>query len=461
MEANKPIATNIYDKTSFQISEQITKNYSTSFYSATRFFDRETQLAIFGIYGFVRYADEIVDTFHDFDKARLLQKFEDDYYDAINQGISLNPVLQAFQLTVKKYNITDNYVQAFLQSMKNDLNKTQYENREEIENYIFGSADVVGLMCLKVFCNRDESLFQKLKKPAMKLGSAFQKVNFLRDIRFDTEDLGRNYFPDLTQSKLTDDIKKNIIEDIQNDFDEALVGINALPQNCKLAVTIAYCYYLELLAEIKKTPVERIMTERIRVSNYKKAYLIGKAFILNKLNHQTIPTEQVILVNDNDEEIGTMEKMEAHRKAQLHRAVSVFLFNKKGEWLLQQRAKEKYHSNRLWSNTCCTHPLPGETNIEAANRRLMEEMGMSCDLKKIFSFTYYEALDNELTEHELDHVFVGVTEDLPEINPSEVMDYKFINYAELRDEIDRNADKYTVWFRKIVEKVHEQSQQSN
>lgn len=270
----------LFEETSFNISEQVTKNYSTSFYSATRFFDAESRQAIFSIYGFVRFADEIVDTFHEYDKATLLQKFENDYYDAIKQGISLNPVLHSFQMTVKKYRITDDLVQAFLRSMRYDLEKTEYANRAEIDDYIFGSADVVGLMCLKVFCNGNDCQYQELKHAAMKLGSAFQKVNFLRDLKNDVENLGRCYFPNVGKSSFDEYAKSLIIDEIQNDFDEAYKGIQQLPKNAKLPVLIAYTYYLALLHKIKRTPAERIMTERIRVSNLQKTLLIGNAYLL-------------------------------------------------------------------------------------------------------------------------------------------------------------------------------------
>jgi phytoene/squalene synthetase len=270
----------LFEQTSFNISEQVTKSYSTSFYSATRFFDAESRQAIFSIYGFVRFADEIVDTFHQYDKATLLQKFENDYYDAIKQGISLNPVLHSFQITVKKYCITDDLVQAFLRSMKYDLEKTEYTNRAEIDDYIFGSADVVGLMCLKVFCNGNDCQFQELKHAAMKLGSAFQKVNFLRDLKNDVENLGRSYFPNLGKNSFDEHTKNLIIQEIQNDFDDAYKGIQQLPKNAKLPVLIAYTYYLELLHKIKQTPAERIMTDRIRVSNFQKTLLIGNAYLL-------------------------------------------------------------------------------------------------------------------------------------------------------------------------------------
>lgn len=168
--------------------------------------------------------------------------------------------------------------------------------------------------------------------------------------------------------------------------------------------------------------------------------------------------DQVILVDENDREIGVMEKMEAHHKAQLHRAVSVFVFNSRGEWLLQQRAKEKYHSGSLWSNACCTHPLPGESTEEAAHRRLEEEMGMDCPLSHLFSFVYKEKLDNELTEYEYDHVFIGNTDVLPKPNPDEVENYKYVSFAELEEDIMQNPDNYTVWFRIITAQVYDHLQ---
>ena len=163
--------------------------------------------------------------------------------------------------------------------------------------------------------------------------------------------------------------------------------------------------------------------------------------------------ERVVLVDENDREIGTMPKMEAHQKAVLHRAISVFILNKKGEWLLQRRALSKYHSSGLWSNAACTHPRPNETYLEAANRRLKEEMGMECELTDLFNFIYKEKLDNELTEHELDHVFIGYSEEIPNFNAEEVCDYKYINFGELKKEIHEKPDKYTFWFKHVFENV--------
>lgn len=274
----------LFNEISFKTSRLITHKYSTSFSLATRLFDSETREAIYSIYGFVRVADEIVDTFHGYDKAYLLEKFENDYYDAVNLGISTNPVLQSFQTTVKKYDIPNDYVRAFIQSMKADLDVSKYNTREQMNEYVYGSADVVGLMCLKVFCKEDEELFKLLEIPAMKLGSAFQKVNFLRDLKDDTENLGRNYFPELTYTELTENVKLLLIEDIENDFEIALQGIKMLPGRSKLAVLIAYYYYQNLLRKIKSTPARTILNSRIRVSNTRKIRTLIKASIYYKLD---------------------------------------------------------------------------------------------------------------------------------------------------------------------------------
>jgi len=273
----------LYNSTSYKISELVTKEYSTSFFSASSLLDDSIKKHIFNIYGFVRFADEIVDTFHDFDKKCLLEKFENDYYEAINIGISLNPVLHAFHLTVNEFNIPDEYVQEFLNSMKLDLDKKQYKSKLEIEKYIYGSADVVGLMCLKVFCNGNNHLFEQLKPMAIKLGSAFQKVNFLRDLKNDIENLNRNYFPELGNNNFNENTKSIIIKDIENDFKIAFQGIKLLPDNSKLAVFTAYNYYIELLKKIKKTPAQKIFSQRIRISNSRKILLVLKSGIMYKL----------------------------------------------------------------------------------------------------------------------------------------------------------------------------------
>lgn len=271
-----------YDKTSFEISRLITRSFSTSFYSATGILEKDIREGIFSIYGFVRLADEIVDSFHDHDKDYLLNKFESDYYDALKHGISLNPVLHSFQRTVKKYHISSEHVDFFLSSMKKDLLKKEYSDLNETKDYIYGSADVIGLMCLRVFCKGDDKLYRELEKPAMSLGSAFQKVNFLRDLRDDMEVLGRRYFSYVGES-LSEPVKKQIIADIKNDFDNALTGLKKLPENPKLAVYIAYSYYLTLLKKIEQTPAKSIMEKRIRISNATKFYILAKAILYNKL----------------------------------------------------------------------------------------------------------------------------------------------------------------------------------
>ena len=274
----------IFIDTSYKISKLITKNYSTSFYLSTCLLDKKNQDAIFSIYGFVRFADEIVDTFHEYDKKLLLDKFEQDYYESINLGISLNPVLNSFQNTVKKYKIEDTHIQSFLKSMKYDLTIKDYKNQSEIDNYIYGSADVVGLMCLRVFCDGNLQLYDELEFFAKKLGSAFQKVNFLRDLKSDIENLNRNYFPNIKNNKFDENNKKEIIEDIENDFKTALIGIKKLPKKSKLAVLIAFYYYKNLLHKIKNTSAKKIIKTRIRISNFKKFLLLLKAIINYKLN---------------------------------------------------------------------------------------------------------------------------------------------------------------------------------
>ena len=271
-----------FNKLASKISEEVTKSYSTSFYSAARLFGSDIRDGIFSIYGFVRLADEIVDSFHDYDKAYLLDKYISDYYESLESGISLNPVLQSFQKTVKKYNISGDHVNSFLASMKRDLTQNVYSDRDEANEYIYGSADVVGLMCLKVFCNGDERLYEELEKPARKLGSAFQKVNFLRDLKEDTETLGRNYFYHFGVS-FNDEVKRQIINDIKSDFSTALAGLKKLPGNSRLAVYVAYSYYMALLRKIDKATASEIASERVRISNAAKLFIFIKTFMLMKL----------------------------------------------------------------------------------------------------------------------------------------------------------------------------------
>ncbi|KAA1246104.1 phytoene/squalene synthase family protein [Aquimarina sp. RZ0] len=272
----------LFDEVSFKCSKIATQNYSTSFSMGIRLFDKSIRDSIFSIYGFVRFADEIVDTFHDYDKVTLFSNFEEDYYRAYNQGISLNPILNSFQITVRKYNINDELIQAFLKSMRSDLSKKEF-NDEEIKAYIYGSADVVGLMCLKVFVNGDEERYQALKPAAMRLGSAFQKVNFLRDINDDINQLHRIYFPILRDNELSENIKKKIIEYIYEDFRIALEGIKELPDNSKNGVYAAYLYYSKLTTKIESTPVEKLLNQRIRIPNRSKIWTLASIYISNKL----------------------------------------------------------------------------------------------------------------------------------------------------------------------------------
>ncbi len=272
-----------YNQLSFETGALITKTYSTSFYSATRLLEKEIQQAIQSIYGFVRLADEIVDTFHDFDKVSLLKKFEEDYYQSIAENISLNPILNAFQITVKKYQIPDEYIQNFLNSMRADLEKKEYISKLEMDQYIYGSADVVGLMCLKVFSNNDQHLFQSLVVPAMRLGSAFQKVNFLRDLKEDTEILGRVYFPQLSIKSFDENTKNEIVSEIENNFQDAFEGIKRLPGKSKLAVYVAYKYYTVLLKKIKHASFEEVSTKRIRISDASKLRIFIHSYVKFKL----------------------------------------------------------------------------------------------------------------------------------------------------------------------------------
>ena len=264
----------IYERTCFEISEIVTKRYSTSFYWATRVLGAEKRRAIFGIYGFVRFADEIVDTFHETNQEQLLDKFIKDYYSALQDGISMNPIIHSYVRTVAKYGISDEWTAAFLKSMNMDLQKQQYVNDAELQEYIYGSADVVGLMCLKVFVDGSEEAYARVTESAQKLGSAFQKVNFLRDLQNDVDDLGRNYFHEFSKDSFTDAVKYRLVADIEADFISARSGISLLPGRSKLAVHIAYFYYVALLKKIKKTPASRILVTRIRISNAMKMFLL-------------------------------------------------------------------------------------------------------------------------------------------------------------------------------------------
>lgn len=267
----------LFDSTSYECSQLITKRYSTSFSMGILLFSPKIRSAIYAIYGFVRYADEIVDTFLDYEQELLLNEFEEDYFKALDRKISMNPILNAFQEVVHKYDLQE-YVLDFLKSMRRDLSQTEYLSEDEYKEYIYGSADVVGLMCLRVFVNNDETRFKELKPYAMKLGSAFQKVNFLRDLKDDLENLDRSYFPNLNVLPMTPETKQEIIKDIDNDFKQALIGIKGLPMDSKMGVYLAYKYYLKLLNKLKATTSEQIMNERIRVSNSTKILILMRAY---------------------------------------------------------------------------------------------------------------------------------------------------------------------------------------
>lgn len=261
----------------------ITKRYSTSFSMGIRAFDKRFRDPIYAVYGFVRFADEIVDTFHDYPKAELLQRFWRDTYLAIEEGISLNPVLQAFQETVNKYGIERELIDAFLCSMEMDLHEVCY-GREDYEKYIYGSAEVVGLMCLRVFCEGDQEQYDALKAPARSLGAAFQKVNFLRDIRSDFADRGRVYFPGVDFNRFTADDKMTIEEDIRKDFAHAYEGILRLPEGARFGVYLAYVYYQKLFQKIRRSPAHRVTRERIRVPNSRKVMLLFSSALRNSFN---------------------------------------------------------------------------------------------------------------------------------------------------------------------------------
>jgi len=273
-----------YNDISFETSKLVTTAYSTSFSKSVGFLNREIRDAIYSIYGFVRLADEIVDTFHDHDKHGLLERFEKNFYEALHEGISLNPVLNSFQLTVKKYNIDDDLIQAFLKSMKLDLSRLEHNSKDQTDEYIYGSAEVVGLMCLKVFVNKNENLYRELEIPARKLGSAFQKVNFLRDLKNDTQDLKRQYFYNLAGRKFDEATKAEIIRDIEKDFTSSVTGMKKLPRNSRLGVMIAYYYYKNLLNRIKRTPADKLLEKRIRVPDSFKMLLLFKAMFANRYN---------------------------------------------------------------------------------------------------------------------------------------------------------------------------------
>lgn len=275
---------NFYDKVTENCSKIVTQSYSTSFSLATKMLDSSIRNHIYNIYGFVRFADEIVDTFHDFPKEELLNRFEKDLNFSLEKKISLNPILNSFQLTVNKYNIDRKLISAFLKSMRWDLNKNIYKTDKEYKEYIYGSADVVGLMCLKVFVKGDDNLYFKLKPAAMSLGSAFQKVNFLRDLKKDYQELDRTYFPNVDFNHFDEETKTYIIKEIENDFNLALKGIFDLPIESRFGVYTAYKYYNKLLKKLKNIPSKKIQNARIRVPNYQKMGVFARSYLKYRLN---------------------------------------------------------------------------------------------------------------------------------------------------------------------------------
>jgi len=274
---------NLFDRTSYHISKRVTNNYSTSFSLGIKVLAKKFHNPIYAIYGFVRYADEIVDTFHNHNKKILLEEFKVDTYKAIDQKISLNPVLHSFQLVVDEYNIDRRLIEDFFQSMSMDLEQIDYDD-EKYEQYIYGSAEVVGLMCLYVFCDGNEDKYNELEYSAKKLGAAFQKVNFLRDIKSDFTERGRVYFPGIDLKNFDSSSKLEIEKDIKSDFDEALKGIKKLPKGASIGVYLAYVYYLKLFSKIRSCPVSEILHRRVRVPDFIKFILLFKTYIRYKFS---------------------------------------------------------------------------------------------------------------------------------------------------------------------------------
>lgn len=273
----------LFDKISFRCDKLTTKSYSTSFSLGILCLEKEMHDPIYSIYGFVRFADEIVDTFHQHDKKKLLDRFKADTYLALDEKISLNPILQSFQTTVNKYNVDRSLIDQFLHSMEMDLDKKTH-NQETFEKYILGSAEVVGLMCLKVFCKGDDEMYEKLKPSAMRLGSAFQKINFLRDLNADYVGMGRTYFPGINMETFDATSKKQIEDNIAEDFHEGYLGIKQLPKGAKFGVYISYLYYLALFKKIKNTPCEKVLSNRIRIRNRHKFRILFFSYIKYQFN---------------------------------------------------------------------------------------------------------------------------------------------------------------------------------
>jgi len=273
----------LYDKVSLRCSRLTTRAYSTSFSLGILCLRKELRDPIYSIYGFVRFADEIVDTFHDYNKSDLLERFKNDTYKAIEERISLNPILHSFQEAVHRYNIDKSSIDLFLRSMEMDLYQKQHDE-VSLKDYILGSAEVVGLMCLRVFVNGDDALYLKLKPYAMSLGSAFQKINFLRDLQADYLHMGRTYFPDLDLDRFDEEKKKEIEESIKHDFEEGLKGIKLLPRSSRFGVYVAYVYYLALFRKIRNTPSEIILQSRVRIRNRHKAGLLAYSYLKHQFN---------------------------------------------------------------------------------------------------------------------------------------------------------------------------------
>lgn len=273
----------LFDKVSLRCSKLTTRAYSTSFSLGIRCLKKEMRGPIYSIYGFVRFADEIVDTLHDFDKAALLKRFTIDTYHAIDEKISLNPILHSFQKTANEFKFERALTDQFLKSMEMDLALTSYDQKG-IEEYILGSAEVVGLMCLRVFCKGDEVMYQRLKPSAMKLGSAFQKINFLRDLNADFNGMGRSYFPGVDLTNFNEETKSQIEKDIANDFHAGYEGIKQLPRSARFGVYVAYLYYMALFEKIKNTPSHIILTNRIRVRNRRKLTILAYSYVKHQLN---------------------------------------------------------------------------------------------------------------------------------------------------------------------------------
>ncbi|MGC9342866.1 MAG: phytoene/squalene synthase family protein [Bacteroidales bacterium] len=273
----------LYDKVSYDLSKSLTKSYSTSFSLGIRFLGKELRNPIYAIYGFVRLADEIVDTFHDYDKEKLFQRFKENLDMALEDRISVNPLLNSFQEVVHKYNIERELIDAFLHSMEMDLNKKDY-TRQDFDEYVLGSAEVVGLMCLHVFVNGDEEEYRRLKPMGMKLGAAYQKINFLRDLAADFDNMGRTYFPGVDLTNFNEEDKAIIEEEIDEDFMEGLAGIKQLPASSKLGVYLSFVYYYKLFQKIRGLPAKEVRKKRIRISDLRKYGLLLNTYLKFRLN---------------------------------------------------------------------------------------------------------------------------------------------------------------------------------